>query len=87
MFHTSKATGDVSITDSAVQAFGDSRANIGMASVVSQLHPPSKDEGVCYDPFVYYAILVQRERKKVPKIKASMKEFPTIIVIYDTSNL
>ena len=49
LVHTLKAEGDVSIADSAIGAVAGPGAHIGTASVVSQLHPPNKDEGVYKD--------------------------------------
>ena len=46
---TVRTSGDVHIADSAIGAVAGPGAQIGTASVVTQLHPPSKDEGV----FVY----------------------------------
>ena len=46
---TVRTSGDVHIADSAIGAVASPGDQIGTASVVTQLHPPSKDEGV----FVY----------------------------------
>ena len=43
---TVKTSGDVHIADSAVGAVAGPGAHIGTASVVTQLHPPSKAKGV-----------------------------------------
>ena len=46
LLHTVKKTKDVRITESTNGGVADPGAHIGTASVVSQLHPSSKDEGV-----------------------------------------
>ena len=56
LVHTLKAGGDVSIADSAIGAVAGPGAHIGTASVVSQLHPPSKDEGVSNYAFRCYLL-------------------------------
>ena len=43
---TVKTSGDVHIADSAIAAVAGPGAHIGTACVVTQLHPPSRDEGV-----------------------------------------
>ena len=46
LFHTVKATRDVHITESTIATVAGPGAQVGTTSVVSQLHPPSKDEGM-----------------------------------------
>ena len=63
IFHTVKvATGDVNVTDSAIGAVAGPGAQIGMASVVSQLHPSCKDDSMSNDTFMYYS---SRQRENV----------------------
>ena len=54
LVYTVKASGDVHITDSAIGAVAGPGAHIGTASVVSQLYPPSKFEGVSNYTFSCY---------------------------------
>ena len=46
LVHTVKTTGDVNVSEGTIGAVVGPGAHIGQASFVSQLHPPSKDEGV-----------------------------------------
>ena len=46
LLHTVKTTRDVHITESTIAAVAGPGAQVGTASVVSQLPPPSKDEGM-----------------------------------------
>ena len=50
---TVKTSGDVHIADSAVGAVAGPGANIGAATVVTQLHPPGKNEGEFSNKFIY----------------------------------
>ena len=50
---TVKTSGDVHIADSAVGAVAGPGAHIGTASVVAQLHPPSKDEGASSNKSIF----------------------------------
>ena len=52
LLHTVKTTRDVNITESAIGAVAGPGAHIGTASVVSQLHPPSKVEGGSNNAFI-----------------------------------
>ena len=53
LLHTVKTTRDVHITESAIGAVAGPGAQVGTASVVvSQSHPPSKDEGVSNNAFM-----------------------------------
>ena len=54
-FHlANQVSGDVHIADSVIAAVAGPGAHIGTASVVSQLHPPNKNEGVFSDNSMYY---------------------------------
>ena len=46
LVQTVKVSGDVQIADSTVGAVAGPGAHIGPTTVVSQLRPPSKNEGV-----------------------------------------
>ena len=50
---TLKSAGDINIGEGTIGAIAGPGATIGSASVVSQLHPSSEDEGVFSDPFTY----------------------------------
>ena len=46
--------GDVTINDGTIGAVVSPKAHIGRASVVSQLHPSSKVEGVSIDTYIIH---------------------------------
>ena len=56
LLHTVKTTKDDHMTKSAIGAVAGPRAHTGAASVVSQLHLPSKDEGL--PNHVYFLMLL-----------------------------
>ena len=54
LVHTVKTSGDVNVAEGTIGAVVGPGAHIEQASFVSQLHPPSRDEGVSSDTFAYF---------------------------------
>ena len=54
LVHKLETSGEVNISEGTIGAVVGPGGYIRQVSVVDQLHPPSKDEGVSNDSFAYF---------------------------------
>ena len=68
LLQTVKTSGDVHIADSAVGAVAGPGANIGVATVVTKLHPPVNNKGEFSNNFIYcFSWKNEKERERESK--------------------
>ena len=80
LVHTVKTSGDVNVSEGTIGAVVGPGAHIGQASFVSQLHSPSKNEGVYLMHLSAIYFNIGRERDRLEKI--ILKNHSILLFLY-----